>query len=196
MITAITGGIGSGKSAVSAILARLGYTVIDADQLSRDVTKKGRAALRHLTEAFGKEILTEKGELNRKKLASICFPDPEKTETLNKIVRTAIAREFRRRYNAAVKDAPGGMVFYEVPMLFEAGDGGKYDRVWLVTAPEEVRVRRVLKRDSAMDREAVLQRMRLQMSDAEKAKLSDAVIVNDGDLEKLETTVKDLLVVK
>lgn len=186
MFYGLTGGMGSGKSAAASILREMGYKVMDADQLGRDVTRKGQPLLRLLVKEFGIDIIRQDGELDRKLLADICFEDREKMRRLNELVQTAIlCRACERAYKYKIKNKNRDKVlFFEVPLLFEAGWDKYVDEIWLVTAPEDLRVERIKKRDN-LSEEQIRARIRLQMSEEEKMKMSDVIIENDEGIGKL-----------
>ncbi|MBR3296959.1 MAG: dephospho-CoA kinase [Firmicutes bacterium] len=189
MIYGLTGGIGAGKSAVANMLRERGYRVLNADDISREVTQKDSPLLRLLVKDFGIEIIQEDGELNRRKLAEIAFADKDKTRRLNELVQTAIlvrAIEKVSRLRFLHKD---DIVFFEVPMLFEAGWDNFVNKIWLVTAPADERVSRVMERDG-LSQDEIKARMKLQMTEEEKMKRSDVIINNSGDLEDLEKQVE------
>lgn len=189
MIYGLTGGIGAGKSAVANMLRERGYRVLNADDISREVTQKDSPLLRLLVKNFGIEIIQEDGELNRRKLAEIAFADKDKTRRLNELVQTAIlvrAIEKVSRLRFLHKD---DIVFFEVPMLFEAGWDNFVNKIWLVTAPADERVSRVMERDG-LSQDEIKARMKLQMTEEEKMKRSDVIINNSGDLEDLEKQVE------
>lgn len=183
MIIGLTGGIGSGKSTVSSILRDAGCTVIDADAIYGELTKPGMPLVRELADAFG-DVLNDDGSLNRAKLSLKALGNP----LLEEITHSAISKEMFKRIDAAkTKD-----VFCDVPLLFESGFDKTCDKVWMVTAPEELRIKRVMARDGISEDE-IKRRINLQMSDEDKAAKSDVVITNDCSLEQLETIVKDLI---
>ncbi|NCB41740.1 MAG: dephospho-CoA kinase [Clostridia bacterium] len=195
-IIGLTGGIGSGKSTVSDILKELGYIVVDADRLSREACKVGSPLLRLLVKEFGIDIICENGTLDRKKLADLAFSDRDGTRRLNELVQTAILVKAMEYFNDLRIEKKVELCFFDVPMLFEA-EWDKYtDAVWLVIAPESVRLSRVVNRDKSR-REAVLARMRLQLTDEEKIARSDVIIDNSGSeeylREQVEEAVKSLL---
>jgi dephospho-CoA kinase len=192
MIIGITGGMGAGKSAVTQIIRENGFVVLDADVISREVTRKDAPLLRMLVKEFGIEIINEDGTLNRRLLADIAFADKQKTNRLNDLVQTAIlVRAFERIYQMGLR-GHDDIVFFDVPMLFEAEWQGLMNQVWLVTAPEDVRIERVLARDG-LSLEEIKTRMSLQMSEEEKKKKADVVINNSSDLEYLQKQVRNLL---
>ena len=192
MVYGITGGIGSGKSTVAKIMEEQGCVVIDADQLSREVTASGAPLLKVLVKYFGEEILNEDGSLNRRLLANIAFSDEEKTRRLNDMVQTAIKVRYldivnKMRHNGDYRD-----VCFDAPLLFESGCENLVDEVWLVTADLEDRIRRVQNRDG-LTREEIMQRIDLQMPEDEKARRSTLIIVADGDMDHLRKQVIDAL---
>lgn len=191
-IIGLTGGIGSGKSTVSEILKNMGYIVIDADDISREVCKIGSPLLRLLVKEFGIDIICDNGTLDRKKLADIAFASRQGTRRLNELVQTAILVNALEKLNRMRLAGDVKICFFDVPMLFEAGWHRYTDEVWLITAPEKTRLSRVVNRDKSR-REEVLVRMRLQMSDEEKAALSDVVLDNSGTEEDLRKQVEAAL---
>ena len=170
----ITGGIGSGKTTVSGMFARLGAEVIDADEISRAVTKKGGAAYPELKEAFGKEILLPSGEIDRKALAKIVFSDKERLKRLNEITHRHIFIEMQKRMEASKAQ----VVVMDVPLLFSSEFPFKCDLTVGVTAALEERIKRVESRDG-MARDEVLRRIENQISDEELKKKADVIIENN-----------------
>ena len=184
MIYGLTGGIGSGKSTVANILRDKGFTVLDADEIGREVTAKGQPLLRMLVNEFGIEIIREDGTLNRRLLAEITFGDRAKTRRLNELVQTAIlVKAIEKAHKLQLTDQKK-VIFFDVPLLFEAGWDKYVKEVWLVTAPEDVRIERVEVRDGLSEAE-IRARIRLQMSEEEKMERSDVIIENDEGMAKL-----------
>lgn len=188
-IIGLTGGIGSGKSTVSEILEEMGYSVVDADKLSREACKVGSPLLRLLVKDFGIDIICENGTLDRKKLADLAFADRDGTRRLNELVQTAILVKAMEAFNDLRLEGKTDVCFFDVPMLFEAGWDKYTDEVWLITAPESVRLSRVVNRDKSR-REAVLARMRLQLTDEEKRARADVIIDNSGSEKDLRKNVE------
>ena len=191
MVYGITGGMGAGKTAVTSILKEHGFVVLDADEISREVEAKDSPLLRILVKEFGIDIIAEDGELDRRKLADIAFADKEKTNRLNDLVQTAVV------VNASMKirdleNVSDKVIFFDVPMLFEAGWNKYCGQVWVVTAPEETRIERVAARDG-LTFEQIRARMRLQMSDEEKIARADVVINNSGNYDELRAQVENLI---
>ncbi len=191
-IIGLTGGIGSGKSTVSEILKKMGYVIVDADEISREVCKTGSPLLRLLVKDFGIGIICENGTLDRKKLADLAFATQNGIRRLNELVQTAILVNALERFNRMRLAGEVKVCFFDVPMLFEAGWNRYTDEVWLITAPEKVRLSRVVNRDKSR-REEVLARMRLQMSDEDKIALSDVVLDNSGTEEQLRKQVESAI---
>lgn len=186
-IIGVTGGIGSGKSSLCAELKKLGAEIIDADLISHEITQKGKTALFEITEAFGKEVITELGELNRKKLGSIVFGDPEKLKILNKITHKYIFEEMHRR----IEEATAPVVVLEVPLLFQCDFPIKCDLTVAVVADKEVRIRRIMQRDG-IDRSAALLRMEKQLIDSDYKRLADVCFENNGDVDKIREFANSL----
>ena len=189
MIYGLTGGIGSGKTTVAAILRDKGYVVLDADEIGREVTNVGEPLLRMLVKDFGIEIIREDGSLDRKLLASIAFGDKQKMNRMNELVQTAIlCRAVEKFHKLSLTDYNKPM-FFDVPLLYEAGWDRYMQQIWLVTAPEEVRIQRVEIRDG-LSEEEIRERIRHQMSDEEKMARADVIIENDEGMAKLMAQVE------
>lgn len=189
MIIGLTGGIGSGKSTVSEILRNKGYIVLDADEIGRKVTAKDEPLLRLLVKEFGIEIIQDDGTLDRKMLADLAFGDKRKTNRLNELVQTAILCRSVEEFHKISLSGQDKPMFFEVPLLFEAGWDKYMSQIWLVTAPEDVRIERVEIRDG-MSEEEIRTRIRLQMSEEEKMERADVIIENDGGMAKLMAQVE------
>lgn len=189
MIYGLTGGIGAGKGAVSEILKEHGFKVMSADDISREVTKKESPLLNLLVKEFGNEILKEDGELDRRKLADMAFGDRDKTRRLNNLVQSAVLVRAIEHVNRISLNKREEIIFFEVPMLFEAGWDRLFEQVWLVTAPKETRIDRVIARDGLTENQ-ILTRMNLQMSEEEKRRRADVILDNSGDMNQLRRNVE------
>lgn len=172
----ITGGIGSGKSVVSHLLEIMGVPVYISDAESKRLTVNDAFIRRELTALLGEDIY-DGDELNKPMLASYIFGNPEHIRTVNGIIHPRVRDDFRQW---VVRHAACPIVGMESAILIEAGFAGEVDAVVMVYAPEEVRITRAMLRDAA-SRELVERRVRSQMSDEEKCKQADFVIVNDGE---------------
>lgn len=190
-VFAITGGIGSGKSTVSALLRELGTPVTSADELARLVVEPGTPGLQALEERFGASILQADGRLDRAKLAELTFRDPAARLDLNAIVHPQIQREAERRF-AELARVGGLLQGYDIPLLFETGQEGRYTPVVVVSAPQKVRLARAQARDGS-SLEALLRRERAQESLESKVRRADFVLDNSGDLAALRAQTVELL---
>lgn len=185
----LTGGIGSGKSAVSDILRDLGAFVMDADVVAHEVYRPGSDGWREVVEAFGSEIAAPSGEIDRGKLAAIVFGDATQLERLNRIVHPRTRDLVAARLGQAEKSGETAAVV-EAAILFEAGWEDMFDEVWVVTAPSEIAVRRVAE-SRGTDAESVRSRMRAQMSNEDRLSRADAAIDNSGTLDDLRARVTE-----
>jgi dephospho-CoA kinase len=189
---AVTGGIGSGKSSVSACLAALGAVVIDADLIAREVVEPGTPGLAAVVAEFGTTVLRPDGALDRAALAGVVFTDPERRAALEAIVHPLVGARSAELLAAAPPDA---MVVYDVPLLAESAGGalgrtGEFDAVVVVEAPLETRVRRLVGRGLTADDARA--RIAAQASDEQRRSIADHVLVNDGDLDDLTSAVDAL----
>ena len=189
MIYGLTGGIGSGKTTVAAILRDKGYTVLDADEIGREVTAKDEPLLRMLVKDFGIDIIREDGTLDRKLLAEKAFGDKRKMNRLNELVQTAILCRAVEKFHKLSLSDYNKVMFFDVPLLFEAGWDRYMQQIWLVTAPEDVRIQRVEIRDGLTEEE-IRERIRFQMSEEEKMERADVIIQNDEGMAKLMAQVE------
>ncbi len=190
VVIGVTGSIGSGKSTVCQILAKLGAAIIDADKLAQETYKPYGEAWHELVSAFGKDILTSDQQINRQKLGQIVFSDPASLAQLNHIVHPkayGMAKERIETYRRRGRKA----VVLEAALLIEAGWTTLVDQVWLVVASEATVVDRLKKGKTANESE-VLARLKTQMPTQEKMKYAHEVIDNDGTLEQLEAGLAEL----
>ena len=184
-IIAVTGGIGSGKSTVSNEFKKLGAYVVDTDAISHEIMMRGYNAYDMVVAEFGNGILSDDLEIDRKRLADIVFNDKKKLETLNSIMHKEIYAELQRRIEASDVD----IVCAEIPLLFTAKCPIEIDVKVVVSASDDVRIRRVMLRDNC-SADKVKERMANQLSDSEMCKLADVVIVNNGDIDLVREQVK------
>lgn len=171
----ITGGIGSGKSYVAKVFKALGVPFYDADKEAKELMNTNPEIRDALVRAFGREVYDAEGRLNRSYLASQVFKDKDKLDRLNAIVHPIVIQHgadwsVSQTFPYSLKEAA---------LLFESGSYKQLDYTILVTAPEDVRIARVMQRDS-VSRQDVLDRMSKQLPDEEKRALADFIIVNDG----------------
>lgn len=188
-IVALSGGIGTGKSTVAALLRELGAVVIDADALVREVQSPGSLAIDEIAEVFGPSVIREGGELDREKLGALVFRDPEARARLEAIVHPRVrALMARRIQEAQASGVP--LVVLDIPLLFETGRGG-FETTILVYALEAQQIERQVARNG-YSREEALRRVRAQMPIEDKRKLADHVIDNSGTLEETRRQVAEL----
>ncbi|MBN2240013.1 MAG: dephospho-CoA kinase [Dehalococcoidales bacterium] len=187
-VIGLTGGIGSGKSTVAQILAEFGAKVIDADKVAHEVFNPGTEGLKEVVKVFGEDVLTEDGEINRKKLGEKVFNNPEALETLNNIIHPRAYELVKGRLDDFRRQGVEYVVL-EVILLVEAGWDHLADEIWATQVSEEVVIQR-LKQQRGLTREEVLARIHSQTPNEERAKFADVVITNDGDYDELKTTVE------
>jgi dephospho-CoA kinase len=181
----LTGGIGSGKSTVSALLAEHGAVVIDYDQLARDVVAVGSPALDEIADRFGAGVIAPDGSLDRPALGSIVFGDPAALADLNGITHPAIGRLGAQREAAAGPDA---IVVHDNPLLVEMGGAAHCDVVVVVDVPVEVQVERLTTIRGMTEADA-LARIAAQASREQRTGAADLVIDNTGPVDELALIV-------
>ena len=173
MLIAITGGIGSGKSVVSKVLATMGYPVYDTDSEARRLMNTDARVREALIQAFGLEVFAPDGKLNRAGLASKVFNNPEALQMLNGIVHPAVRDDVKRWCQSQASP----IAFVETAILHQSKMDAMVDALWTVAAPMQVRIERVMQR-SGLTASQVADRIRSQQAEEGKA---DVVIVNDGE---------------
>ena len=177
-IIGLTGGIASGKSTVTSYLKEKGYTVIDADQVVHDLQAPGGALYRVLVDHFGKEILTENGELDRVTLGQRIFSDPSERDWSDR-VQGQLIRE-------ALADTQSGLFFMDIPLLIEQHYEEWFEAVWLVAVSKETQLNRLMERNHLSELQAK-ERIAAQMPLEKKRAHADLVLDNNGDLAVLYT---------
>ena len=187
LVVALTGGIGSGKSAVANRFAELGVPVIDADALAREQVLPGTPGLEEIVLAFGPEMLTESGELNRPRLRQWIFENPAARDRLESILHPRIREEMKRR----VRRASAPYVVLVIPLLVESNQTDLADRILVVDAPEALQIDRVRDRDRQTT-EQVRAALQAQCSRSSRLAVADDVIMNDASLEQLRRQTDEL----
>jgi len=172
----VTGGIGSGKSLVCNIFAHLGAPVYDADSHAKRLMTEDKVLVEQIKAQFGKQAYASNGELNREYLSREVFNNPLRLESLNRLVHPRVALDSQRWMN---ENANASYVIKEAALLFEAGSYKTLDKIIVVTAPETLRVNRVLNRDKSRTKADVLKIISSQMSEEEKISRADFLIRND-----------------
>ncbi len=180
----LTGGIGSGKSTVSALLAERGAVVVDADRIAREVVEPGTPGLAAVVEAFGDRVLSADGSLDRPALAGIVFAAPGAGAALDGIVHPLVRRRTAELVSAAPADA---VVVNDVPLLVETGQAATYDLVLVVEADVATRVARLVQR--GLTEEDARARIAAQASDQERRAVADVVLDNSGTPAELAAQV-------
>jgi len=188
ILVGLTGGIGSGKSTVSALLAERGAVILDADAVARELQRAGQPVLAAMIERFGDEMLTEEGELDRPRLAALVFADPAALADLNALVHPAVGVELVRRIEAA--RGTDAVVVLDSPLLAEHPRDGMAATI-VVDVPIETAVERLVHQRGMTEADARA-RIARQISRDERLATADRVIDNSGDRAALEAQVDDL----
>lgn len=184
----LTGGIASGKSTVSAILAELGAVVIDADAIAREVVAQGTSGLEAVVAEFGPGLLTPGGDLDRPAMGALVFADAGARKRLEAIIHPLVHRRSAELEAAADADA---VVVHDIPLLAEVGRAGSFDAVIVVDAPTEVQVARMVG-DRGWTREEAESRIAAQASREERLSIATHVVDNTGSLDDLRRRVEDV----
>ena len=183
---ALTGGIGSGKSAVAEFLEECGAVIFDSDQLARDVIERGTEGFEAVLAAFGDTVLTD-GEIDRSKLADIVFQDENQRKKLEGIIHPLV----REAAESLMKKLPSdSVVINQIPLLVETNGAKRFDYIITVSASEDLRRQRLLQK-GLKDYE-ITKRMQAQVNDAAREEIADSIIKNEGSLEDLERIVENL----
>lgn len=188
LLVGLTGGIGSGKSTVSSMLAARGAVIIDADAITRELQQPGSEVFEAMVERFGSEILTDDGMLDRAAVAAIVFSDEAARRDLEAMVHPAVGAEMASRI-AALGDGDR-IVVYDVPLLVEARRSG-YGAVVVVDADPEIALRRLVRQRGMREVDARA-RIANQASREERRAVADRVIDNSGTIEELEAQVDEV----
>lgn len=187
----LTGGIGSGKSTVAAILAEHGFPIIDADKIAREVVEPGQPALAELALTFGEDILNEDGSLNRQALANVAFVNEENRQALNNITHPRInarTEELFAEAEAAGKEA----AVWDMPLLVDQGYQDRVDIVIVVDVDAETRLKRLVG-SRGLDEADARRRIASQIDDETRRKAADFIVDNNGERAALEPQVKEII---
>lgn len=184
----ITGGIGSGKTTVCQIFERLGVPVYYADQRAKELMEDDKELVADIRHEFGEDIYDAEGRLQRKKLAEIVFNDEEKLVKLNSMVHPAVFKD-NQSWNEVLAKKGYPYTLKEAALLVETGSYLTLDKLIVVSAPEEDRIKRVMERDQAT-REQVVARIKAQMPEEQKVKYADYIIYNDTIMDLVPQVTK------
>jgi len=188
----LTGGIGSGKSTVSAILSTLGAAVIDADAISRSTTAPGGSAIETLRVAFGDHVLTPEGALNREQMRKIAYSDPQAKTRLEGIIHPLVGRAIAQQTQQA-QTAGARCIVFDIPLLVESGHWReKLDRILVIDCSQETQIARVAARN-AIPHEDIRKILSSQATRLQRLACADMVLFNDGiNLDQLTHRVHEL----
>ena len=187
MNVGLTGGLGSGKSTVAALLGEHGAVIIDADVVAREVVRPGTPGFVAVIARFGPGIVGPNGELDRAELARIVFADGAALDDLNAIVHPLVGS---RSAELAAAAPPGTVVIHDIPLLTENGLADRFDTVVVVEADREIRLARLA--DRGLTRAEAEARMAAQANDAQRRAIADEIVHNDGDLDALARQIDRL----
>jgi len=183
MIIGLTGGIATGKSTAAEYLKQKGAKIIDADQISHQISQKGEKGWQLVVDEFGEEILKENGEFDREKLGEIVFSDPVKRKKLESLLHPLIIYEMKERAHQYLESEE--IVVFMAPLLYEAGLARFCDQVWVISSSEAGQIKRLKKRND-LSREEALKRIKSQMSLKDKKAKADIIIENDSTIKNLK----------
>ncbi|WP_410769746.1 dephospho-CoA kinase [Fontibacillus sp. BL9] len=186
----LTGGIATGKSTVSQMLVRRGAALIDADVIAREIMEPGHPVLAAVARRFGQAVLLPGGGLDRKRLGSIVFSNPDERKALEAITHPAIRLEMKQRMAELEAENPSRLVVADIPLLYESGLESLYNEVMVVYVPRELQLERLLARDG-MTRNEAEARLRAQMDIELKRERADILIDNSLGREETELQIDD-----
>ncbi|MCK5914631.1 MAG: dephospho-CoA kinase, partial [Deltaproteobacteria bacterium] len=187
----VTGGIASGKSTVSKMLAELGSPLIDFDLIARQVVEPGTPGLAKIVDYFGRQVLADDGSLDRKKLSDIVFGDMEKRKKLEGFTHAQIYEEFFKQTNEIAAKDPEAIIQVSVPLLIELNLQYFFDKILVIHVPDTVQADRLAERDG-ISRDEALNIMKSQLSIDEKLPFADFVVANTRDLDFTRSQVEKI----
>ena len=191
-VIGLTGGIGTGKSTVSAYLRQQNIPVVDADAIAREMTAPGSPVLRDIRFLLGDEVFHADGTMDRQRVASKIFADRQLLQAYEAITTSEAVRKCLEQIEKYRLEGTSDLIVLDAPLLFECGMEDCTDEDWVVDADLEVRIARVMTRDG-LNRDAIMDRVHRQMSAEDKRLRADYIIDNSGNLENLYMQVDQLL---
>lgn len=183
----LTGGIGSGKTTACRLFSGMGVPVIDADRIARDLTSPGKPALDLIAGNFGRELIKEDGGLDRERMRKIIFNDADARRKLESILHPLVYAEIERLIGKVDTD----YCIVSIPLLLETGNAEQFDRVLVIDVAENIQRERAAMRDNS-DPMAIQSIIDSQISRKERLKMADDVIRNNGDLDSLESQIRQI----
>jgi dephospho-CoA kinase len=190
-LVAVTGGIASGKSAVSKMLQDLGAPIIDYDVIAREIVEPGKPAWKDIVDSFGEQVLKEDRQIDRKKLSDIVFRDTGKRNRLERFTHLRIIEEAARRADEIAGKNPNAVIQVAVPLLIETNIQDRFHKVLLVYVPRAIQIERLMKRDG-ITKEAAESILKAQLPIDDKLRYADFVIHNEGTLEETRRQVEQV----
>ncbi|WP_080844471.1 dephospho-CoA kinase [Cytobacillus gottheilii] len=191
LVIGLTGGIASGKSTVSSMIKQMGFPIIDADIEARLAVEKGTEAYEEIVRHFGHDILNETAEIDRTKLGSIIFHAEKQRLKLNSIVHPAVRRQMLQKKEDAIQNGES-LIILDIPLLFESKLQSMCDQTLLIYVDEQTQLERLMARNELSLQEAKA-RIQSQMPLADKKKLADDIIDNNGTIEETHQQLVSLL---
>lgn len=192
LIIGLTGGIGSGKTTVSNLFKNLGVQIIDTDVIARELVDNDHSVLEEITDAFGKIILDDDGLLDRNILAKIIFSQEHKKQQLEKILHPKIRTKVEKAIKIyRAKPNQPQYIIVVIPLLFETNFHQLIDKILVVIANEENKIKRIIQRDGRTP-EDILSIIKSQVSDSKRISEADDIIENNSDIKELETKIQGL----
>lgn len=188
----LTGSIAVGKSFVCSVLRELGCHVLDADVTAREVVAKGTPGLTAIVGEFGETVLTEEGDLDRKKLGAIVFGDKEKRELLNSIVHPLVIEAQDRWISDVEKTDSDGIAVIDAALMIESGGYKRFDKLIVVWCNSAIQLERLIRRDGLSESDAK-ERIAAQMSQDEKKRYADHLIDTSLGFDDTRAQVKDIV---